>query len=167
MAIKDSLLPEYDHEMAVTRRVLERAPEPEFGWTPHEKSWPLGRLASHIASIPRWILAVFDTTEFDIADAPEEELRPGIPASRDDLLKRFDRNVADGRRLLETQTDAQLLAMWTFKRQGQVAFTVPRLAALRNFVFNHNVHHRGQMTVYLRLLNVPVPAIYGRSADEG
>jgi uncharacterized damage-inducible protein DinB len=167
VAIKDTLLPEYDHEMAMTRRVLERAPEADFGWTPHEKSWPLGKLASHIAYIPTWIGAVVERTEFDIGDAPEEELRPGIPASRDDLLKCFDRHVADGRRLLEAQTDPQLFAMWTFKKQGQTAFTVPRLTALRGFVLNHNVHHRGQMTVYLRLRDVPVPAIYGRSADEG
>jgi len=153
--------------MAVTRRVLERAPEADFGWKPHDKSWPLGGLAAHIASIPTWIHAVLERAEFDIADAPEDDLRPAVPASRDELLNRFDRNVAEGRRLLDGQADAQLLAMWTFKRQGQTAFTVPRVAALRSFVLNHTVHHRGQMSVYLRLRNVPVPAIYGRSADEG
>lgn len=167
MAIKDSLLPEYDHEMAVTRRVLERAPEADFAWTPHEKSWPLGALASHIANIPKWMHAVLELPEFDIADAPADEVIPAIPASRNDLLQRFDANVSEARRLLDAQADAQLLAMWTFRRHGQIAFTLPRVAALRSFIMNHNVHHRGQMSVYLRLRNVPVPAIYGRSADEG
>jgi uncharacterized damage-inducible protein DinB len=166
VAIKDILLPEYDHEMAVTRRVLERAPESEFGWKPHEKSWALGGLAAHIANIPTWTQALFERTEFDIAEVPEES-RPTIPESRAELMKRFDHNVAEGRRLLDAQTDPQLLTMWTFKRHGETAFTMPRVAALRSFVMNHNVHHRGQMSVYLRLRNVPVPAIYGPSADEG
>jgi uncharacterized damage-inducible protein DinB len=166
VAIKDSLLPEYDHEMGLTRRVLERAPASDYTWQPHDKSWPLGGLAAHIANIPNWMRAVLEFTEFDIADLPEES-RPTIPSSRDELLKRFDTSVAEGRRLLDAQSDAQLLAMWTFKRHGQTAFTLPRVAALRSFIMNHNVHHRGQMTVYLRLRNVPVPAIYGASADEG
>jgi uncharacterized damage-inducible protein DinB len=166
VAIKDILLPEYDHEMAVTRRVLERAPEADYAWKPHDKSWPLGGLASHIANIPTWAHAVLELTELDLAGPPDES-RAAVPASRAELLERFDRNVAEGRRLLDAQADPQLLSMWTFKRDGQTVFTMPRVVALRNFLLNHHVHHRGQLSVYLRLRNVAVPSIYGPSADEG
>lgn len=167
MAIKDMLLPEYDHEMAVTRRVLERAPEGEFGWRPHEKSWPLGRLAAHLANIPTWTHELLECTELDLADAPSEESRPPMPGSRAELLERFDANVLAGRQRIDAQSDQELFAMWTFKKGGQTVLTMPRVAALRSFVMNHNVHHRGQFSVYLRLRNVPVPAMYGPSADEG
>lgn len=167
MAIKDILLAEYDHEMAVTRRVLERAPAGEFGWKPHDRSWPLGALATHLANIPGWTHAVLEQIEFDLADTPEQ-LRKTMPlGSREEVLERFDRNVGEGRTLLDEQSDAQLLAMWTFKKDGQTIFAMPRVSALRRFVMNHHVHHRGQLSVYLRLRNVPVPAIYGPSADEG
>jgi uncharacterized damage-inducible protein DinB len=161
------LLPEYDHEMAVTRRVLERAPEAEFEWRPHEKSWPLGGLAAHLANIPTWTHALLERCEFDLADAAADESRPTVPGSRAELLERFDANVAKGRQRITAQSDQELLTMWTFKKGGQTVFTMPRVAALRSFVMNHNVHHRGQLSVYLRLRNVPVPAIYGPSADEG
>jgi uncharacterized damage-inducible protein DinB len=166
VAIKDILLPEYDHEMAVTRRVLDRAPEPDYAWKPHEKSWPLGGLAAHLANLPTWTRKILESSELDLASLPASAT-PTIPATRAELLGRFDANVAEGRRALDAQSDQQLLAMWTLKNNGQTVFTMPRIAALRGFVLNHHVHHRGQLTVYLRLRNVPVPAIYGASADEG
>jgi uncharacterized damage-inducible protein DinB len=166
VAIKDLLLPEYDHEMAVTRRLLERAPEAEFAWKPHEKSWPLGSLAAHLANLPRWTSALLEHAEFDMADAAAIP-RGTMPASRIELLERFDANVAAARKLIDTRSDQDWLSMWTFKNAGETMFTMPRVAALRSFVMNHSVHHRGQFSVYLRLRDVPVPAMYGPSADEG
>jgi uncharacterized damage-inducible protein DinB len=167
MVIKDIMLPEYDHEMAVTRRVLERIPLADFAWKPHEKSFALGTLATHLANIPRWTATILDNTVFDIADVPEESRRTSPLSSPEEILQRLDTNVAEARRLIDAQLDPQLLAMWTFKHAGQTIFVLPRVAALRRFVFNHNVHHRAQLGVYLRLRNVPVPASYGPSADEG
>ncbi len=125
MAIKDSLLPEYDHEMGATRRLLERVPETDFGW------------------------------------------KPTVPASRDDLLQRFDTTVKKGRAKLDEQSDATMAAVWTFKNAGHEIFTMPRVAVVRSFIMNHMIHHRGQLTVYLRLRNVPLPSLYGPTADEG
>lgn len=167
MAIKDILLPEYDHEMAVTRRTLERVPVEDFSWKPHDRSFALGALATHLANIPTWAHTVLENTVFDLADTPVGSRKTVPLVSREEVLQRFDKNVAEGRRLLDGQSDAQLLAMWTFKNAGETVFTLPRIAALRNFVLNHNVHHRAQLGVYLRLRNVPVPAMYGPSADEG
>lgn len=167
MAIKDILLPEYDHEMAVTRRVLERGPVEDFGWKPHEKSFALGALATHVANIPGWVPVILEQAEFDMAATPPE-LRKSAPlGTSEEILARFDANVSVGRGLLDAQTDPQLLAMWTFKNAGQTVFTMPRVAALRRFVLNHQVHHRAQLGLYLRLRNVPVPAMYGPTADEG
>ena len=167
MAIKDILLPEYDHEMAVTRRVLERVPVDDFGWKPHDKSFALGTLATHLANIPGWVAVIVEKPDFDLADTPPELRKTAPLATREEILARFDENVGRGRRLLDPQSDAELLAMWTFKNAGQTIFTMPRVAALRRFVLNHHVHHRAQLGVYLRLRNVPVPAVYGPSADEG
>ncbi|HSL23425.1 MAG TPA: DinB family protein [Vicinamibacterales bacterium] len=166
MAIKDMLLPEYDHEMAVTRRLLERAPEADFGWRPHEKSMSLGNLATHITNIPTWTSWITTMTEFDVVGlAPDSA--PKVPATRAELLERFDRTVANARALIDGKSDPELLAMWTFKKGGQTVFTMPRIVALRRFMMNHSVHHRGQLSVYLRLRNVPLPAMYGPTADEG
>lgn len=166
MAIKDVLLPEYDHEMGVTRRLLERLPEQEFAWKPHEKSWSLGELATHLTNIPTWTRAITERVEFDTADlAPDAT--PRVPATARELQQRFDANVAAARRRLDAMSDAEFTALWTFKKGGQVVFTMPRIAALRGFLMNHSVHHRGQLSVYLRLKNVPVPAMYGPTADEG
>lgn len=167
MAIKDILLAEYDHEMAVTRRVLERVPAAEFGWKPHDRSFALGALATHLANIPSWTQIVLEKADFDMADNPPESRKTVPLSSRDEILSRFDQNAAEGRQSLDAQSDAQLLAMWTFRNTGQTVFTMPRVAALRRFVLNHNVHHRAQLGVYLRLRNVPVPATCGPSADEG
>jgi uncharacterized damage-inducible protein DinB len=166
MAIKDGLLPEFDHEMGSTRRLLERVPEAELAWRPHEKSFPLGHLASHIANLPTWVGMTLDTTEFDVAQLGDEA-RPGPVASRAELLQRFDDNVKQARARIDEQLDAAFLVPWTFKNDGQVMFTMPRLSVLRTFVMNHLIHHRGQLTVYLRLRNVPLPSIYGPTADEG
>jgi uncharacterized damage-inducible protein DinB len=164
MALKDALLPEFDHEMGTTRRVLERVPEAEFAWKPHEKSFSLGQLAGHVANIPHWVDAIVQNTVFDLADAVDT--RPKLPESRAALLAQFEKNVTVARAGIAGITDPELLAPWTFKNNGQVVFVMPRAAALRSFVMNHMIHHRGQLTVYLRLQNVPLPPVYGPTADE-
>ena len=164
MALKDALLPEFDHEMGVTRRVLERVPEGDFGWKPHAKSMSLGGLATHLTNILTWTNVITRTSDFDIAASPP---RPEVPATRAALLERFDRNVAEARALIDTTPDGELLGMWTLKHSGHIVFSMPRIAALRSFLMNHSVHHRGQLSVYLRLRDVPLPAMYGPTADEG
>jgi len=167
MAITDSLLPEYDHEMGTTRRLLDRVPEAEFAWKPHEKSMSLGELAGHLAGIPAWMGRVIGSAEFDMSAAGAGQTRSVVPASRAALLKEFDTKVAEARASLAGKTDAELLAPWTLKSAGEEVFTLPKISALRSFVMNHSIHHRGQLSVYLRLKNVPLPSIYGPTADEG
>jgi uncharacterized damage-inducible protein DinB len=164
MALKDALLPEFDHEMGTTRRVLERVPEADFAWKPHDKSFTLGQLAGHVANIPHWVDAIVQNTVFDLADGADA--RPRVPESMDWLLSQFDKNVGAARSGIARLSDPEFLTAWTFKNNGQIVFTMPRAAALRSFVMNHLIHHRGQLTVYLRLKNVPVPPVYGPTADE-
>jgi uncharacterized damage-inducible protein DinB len=165
MTIRDALLPEYDHEMGTTRRLLERTPEAEFAWKPHEKSMSLGALAGHIANIPHWCNAILEHTVFDLAGVGEDA-RPRLPTSQAELLAEFDRKVAAARAGIAAAADGQMMAPWTFKQGGQEIFTMPRVAAIRSFIMNHLIHHRGQLSVYLRLKNVPLPKIYGPTADE-
>jgi uncharacterized damage-inducible protein DinB len=162
MALKDLLLPEFDREMAVTRKVLARVPEEKFGWKPHDKSMTLGRLAGHLAEIPGWVKETLTQDAFDMGG----DHVPDVPATRDAVLAKFDKMVAAARPILDGATDAQFLSTWTLKNKGQTVFTMPKVAVLRAWVLNHAVHHRGQMAVYLRLNDVPVPSIYGPSADE-
>lgn len=165
MPIADSLLPEYDHELATTRRVLERVPEADFGWKPHDKSMTLGQLAGHVANIPFWLSATLDAPFYDVtAGDKEATLEP--PASREVLLQEFDGKVRRARASLAKATDAEMMAAWSLKNAGEEIFSMPRLTAVRSFVLNHLIHHRGQLTVYLRLRNVPLPSIYGPTADE-
>jgi uncharacterized damage-inducible protein DinB len=165
MALKDGILPEFDHEMGTTRRLLERVPEADFAWTPHDKSFPLGHLAGHLANIPRWVEVTLDGTSFDVA-ADSETARPKPPGSAAELLATFDGNVKKARAKIDEQIDAAFFVPWTLKNAGAEVFTMPKLAVLRSFVMNHMIHHRGQLTVYLRLRNVPLPPIYGPTADE-
>jgi uncharacterized damage-inducible protein DinB len=164
MAIKDALLPEFDHEMGTTRRVLERVPEGEFAWKPHEKSYSLGQLAGHVASIPTWVEHILRNSVFDVSSAGDT--RPKLPESLATILADFDKNVKAARAGIAATGDSEMLAPWTFQNAGQVIFTMPRAATLRSFIMNHLIHHRGQLTVYLRLKNVPVPPVYGPTADE-
>jgi uncharacterized damage-inducible protein DinB len=165
MAIRDALLPEYDHEMGTTRRLLERTPEAEFAWKPHEKSMSLGQLAGHIANIPHWCDAILKRSVFDVATAGDDA-RPRQPVSVTALLSEFDQKVAAARAALSVVGDSEMLAPWTFKHGDREIFTMPRVAAIRSFIMNHLIHHRGQFSVYLRLKNIPLPAIYGPTADE-
>jgi uncharacterized damage-inducible protein DinB len=163
MAIVDALLPEFDHEMAVTRKVLERVAEDQLGWKPHEKSMTLGRLATHVAEIPKWGQTILNEAEFNMVDGAYQ---PGTASSTADVLAIFDDQVKTIRPLLAAKSDAELMSTWTFKQNGQVLFGMPRAAAWRSWVMNHLIHHRGQLSVYLRQTGSKVPGIYGPSADE-
>ena len=165
MSIAESLLPEYDHELATTRRLLERVPEAEFDWKPHPKSMALGVLAGHIANLPFWLSATLKAPFYDLATGdPEATLAP--PPSRQALLDGFDEKVKAARAALAATSDAEMMARWALKQGGQELFSMPRVAAVRSFVMNHLIHHRGQLSVYLRLKDVPLPPIYGPTADE-
>src|SRR6266850_6058517 len=163
MAIKDGLLAEFDHEMGTTRKLLERVPDDRLSWKPHVRSMSMGGLATHLANLPHWGGTILNEPFFDLAAAPPNMQEK---TSRADILKAFDETTKQARASLD-KSDPELLAPWTLKRGGQEMFSMPRIAAFRSFVLYHIVHHRGQLSVYLRLNNVPVPAIYGPSADEG
>ena len=163
MPLVDALLPEFDHEMTVTRKLLERVPEDRFDWKPHQKSMSLGQLAQHVATSPMWGRETLTKTEVDVSQP--EGLPPAI--TRAELLARFDEHVRETRAALANQGDGELMAPWALKRNGQTIFSMPRAAVWRSFVLSHLVHHRGQLSVYLRMNDVPVPSMYGPSADEG
>lgn len=162
MALVDMLLPEFDHEMATTRKLLDRVPDDRLGWSPHTKSFTLGQLAQHVATIPLWGTMTLTLSELDLAGGFENP-----PAeSRAALVKLFDDNAAKARTELTGKTDAELMAPWTLKRGADTIFSMPKASVWRSFVMNHLVHHRAQLSVYLRMQDVPLPAMYGPSADE-
>ena len=166
MSMADFLVGEFDHEAGSTRKVLERVPEQFVEWAPHPKSKSLGELANHIAGLPVWVGRILQSAEYDFLapGAPTPGIRPW--ESKAALLEKHDKNVADARALMAKTTDAQFLEKWSLKRGGEAMFTLPRIAVLRSMVFSHTIHHRGQLTVYLRLKDVPLPGVYGPSADE-
>lgn len=164
MPIADALLPEFDRELGLTRRMLERVPDGQFAWKPHDKSMTLGRLAEHLAELPGWATATILQSGIDLGGPRPTDYAP--PPTRAAVLAMFDRHVAEARTALNGRSDAELMAPWTLKAQGKEVFTMPKAMVLRSFVMNHLIHHRGQMSVYLRLQNVPVPSMYGPSADE-
>jgi len=163
MRIKDGLLAEFDHEVGTTKKLLARLPEHELVWKPHERSMTLGGLGTHLGNIPGWANALLNQSEFDLADAPPNA---EAHASAGAILGAFTDATAHARGWMD-KTDEEYLAPWTLKRGGHIVFTMPRVAAFRTFIINHMIHHRGQLSVYLRMHNVPVPSIYGPSADEG
>jgi len=163
MAIKDTLLPEFDHEMALARKVIERVNNEKFSWQPHEKSMTLGRLATHVAEIPMWGFTILNDAEFNMVAG---DYKPVPAASVADILALLDAQVTRIRAVLDAKSDAELTSPWTFKADGKEVFTMPRVAAWRAWVMNHMIHHRGQLSVYLRQTGSRVPSIYGPSADE-
>jgi uncharacterized damage-inducible protein DinB len=166
MPIKDALLAEFDQEMASTRKVLERCPEDKFGWKPHTKSFSMASLATHLANMTGWTDDTMTKDSFDISPPGAPPYKEEPVATRKELLERFDKNAANARVAIAGATDDQFMASWSLLAAGQPLFTMPRIACVRTMVMNHIIHHRGQLTVYLRLNDVPVPAIYGPSADE-
>jgi uncharacterized damage-inducible protein DinB len=164
--IADMLLPEFDHETAVTRLLVERAPEPHLWWTPHPRARMLSDLCLHLARLPLWGALVMQQTAFDV-NPPDGTRWPqpqfeSVPAT----LRLFDQHVAQARHALADASDPDFLARWTLRDAGRTVFTMPRVSVLRSFVLNHIIHHRGQLSVYLRMCNVPVPPIYGPTADN-
>jgi uncharacterized damage-inducible protein DinB len=166
MTISQSLLPEFDNEMANTRKTLERVPDDKFDWKPHPKSFALGPLANHVATLVGWTADTIDKESFDLAPAGGQTFQPPQPKNRAELLSTFDQGVAAARAAIAGASDEHLLKSWSLLNGGQVIMSMPRVAVLRNFVMNHIIHHRAQLGVYLRLNDIPVPAIYGPSADE-
>jgi uncharacterized damage-inducible protein DinB len=163
MPLKDGLLAEFDHEMGTTRRLLERVPEDKLAWKPHVKSMSLGGLATHLSNIPNWGSRILNERFFDLASTPRNLDEAASLAA---VLQVFDESTKQARVSLD-KADAELMAMWSLRRGNQEMFAMPRLAAFRSFVLSHMIHHRGQLTVYLRLNDVPLPAVYGPTADEG
>jgi uncharacterized damage-inducible protein DinB len=165
MPIAESILPEFDHEMATTRVLLERVPAERAGWRPHPKSRLLGDLAMHVARIPEWASIALERTEFDASAPVNDALTTPAYESAAQLLRVYDDNVRAARARLVRTTDGEFMVQWTLKNAGKVLFSMPRVAVFRSFILNHAVHHRGQLTVYLRLLDIPIPNIYGPTAD--
>lgn len=165
MALNEAILAEMEQEAIATRKTLERVPEDKFSWKPHEKSMSLGQLASHVAEIAMW---TGETINKDVLDFATAGYKPFVPNTTAELVKFFDDNHAEAIRVMkENATDENLMGMWTLRNGETVYMTMPRIAVLRGFVLSHLVHHRAQLGVYLRLLDIPVPSVYGPSADEG
>jgi uncharacterized damage-inducible protein DinB len=165
MAIRDSLLPELDTELATTRRLLELVPEGKTSFRPHTKSWTLGELSLHVANVLTWLPSTLRSTELDLDPPGGPRFVPPKFESAAATLKMFDETSRAARAALAGATDAELAVPWTLKKRGQAMFTLPRAACVRSFVLNHLIHHRGQLTVYLRMCDVPLPPVYGPTAD--
>ena len=160
MTLRDSLLPEFEQEMATTRTLLERVPGDRGTWKPHPKSFALGHLAQLVASMPGWVANTVRQTELNLSSAPRYRFE-----TTETLLAMFDTNVQEARQALTAADDAQFQVPWSLKHGDRVLFTAPRETVVRTHI-SHLIHHRGQLTVYLRLLDVPLPSIYGPTADE-
>jgi uncharacterized damage-inducible protein DinB len=166
MRINDLLLPELDNELTVTRRVLERVPDDRGEWKPHPKSFPMGHLAQLVARLPGWTNMIMDEVELDIAPTNGRSF-PGYSfETTPTLLAEFDKNALMARAAINDATDDAFQVPWTLKRAGVSVLTLPRYQMLRSMMLNHLVHHRAQLGIYLRLTDVPVPQMYGPTADE-
>ena len=166
MSVAQMLLPEFDREMATTRRVLERVATATFGFKPHEKSGTMQWLAGHVALLPMWAVETMSKTELDLNPPGGSMDPPPAPANTGELLAMFDAQAAAARAAIAGGSDEDFMVDWTLLHGGEPVFTMPRVAVVRVFVMNHLIHHRGQLTVYLRLNDIPVPSVYGPSADE-
>lgn len=162
--IAAALIAEMEHEAAVTRTCLERISADKFDWKPHEKSMTFGRLASHIAEMFAWTPSTMEHAELDFS---KMDYKPFDPSTTEELVEYLDKNVAEAVASLRSSADERFMENWTMRNGEQVYFTMPKVAVMRSFVMNHIVHHRGQLSVYLRLNDISVPSIYGPSADEG
>ena len=163
MSYNKDLIAELKMEAASTRKILAKVPSEKNDWLPHEKSMPLGRLASHVADLPSWITMTMTTSELDIATFP---YKPFIASSGDELVAYFDGKVNEAAEALAKCQDSDFDEMWTLRRGDHVMFTMPKKVVLRSMAYSHMYHHRGQLSVYLRLLDVPIPGMYGPSADD-
>ena len=162
MAIAQMLLPEFDREIAGARTAIERIPPDRLQFRPHEKSWTLIELGTHLARLLSWAQPTFAVDEMDLSGYEREPALPSVAAA----LELFDRNAAAARTAIAAATDEQFMSPWTLKAGDTAYFTMPRAGVIRSFVLNHLIHHRGQLTVYLRMVGAKVPGLYGPSADE-
>jgi uncharacterized damage-inducible protein DinB len=167
MQMQELFLAELEREIPLTRRALERVPEGRNDWKPHPKSVSLGYLAALVASLPSWVGMTINQEQLDFTPDNNSKYRTRERASRQELLKVFEDSIIEAREALSRTSDEHLLKPWRFLVGGKLVSEQPRHIVLRDSVFNHLAHHRGQLTVYLRLTDAPVPAIYGPSADEG
>lgn len=166
MAMNQALLGEFDQEMANTRKAVERVPDAKWDWKPHPKSGTTGWLVNHIVLFPGWAADMFRSDSFDVAPGGKQVEMPSARNTKE-ALATFDQGVVTARAALAKASDEQLMKTWSLLNNGQAMFTMPRAAVLRGMIMNHLIHHRAQLCVYLRLNDVPVPALYGPSADEG
>jgi uncharacterized damage-inducible protein DinB len=161
--LNQPILSELQHEAAQTKKMLEKVPYDQFDWNPHQKSMNLGRLAAHVAELPGWITMIVTTDELDFS---KFDYKPYKAKSTEDLAQFFNQNVQQALEALQGASDETLLAPWTLRNGEHIIFTLPRIAAIRSMAMNHLIHHRGQLSVFLRLLDIPIPGMYGPSADE-
>ena len=166
MSIAQGLLPEFDHEMAGVRKALERAPEEKFDWRPHPKSGTMGWLVAHLATLPTLAVRAIEKDSHEIAPGGKPPAGPPKLKTRQEVLETFDRNRNAARAAIASASDEHLMKTWTLLYNGKTIFALPRAAVLRGPFMNHTIHHRAQLGLYLRLNEVPVPALYGPSADE-
>ncbi len=164
MPLNESFINELNFEKLSTRKILERVPMDKADWKPHEKSMPLGRLASHVAEIPDWITHTLTKDELNFNTG---EWEPVVFKTSKEMLDYFDKNVELALKALSETSDEKMHTNWALKMDGNVLFEMPKIQVLRTWAFNHLVHHRAQLSVYLRLNNISVPGVYGPSADEG
>jgi len=167
MSISDLLLPEFDQEMAGTRNLLQRVPMDKPDWKPHNKSMTMGRLAGHVAELANWAARIIETEVLDITPAVTEGHHGYAAKSSQELLQVFDKNAAEARNVLAKSSDEHLNKVWSMTLKGKTVLSGPRYPMIRSMFLNHLIHHRAQLGVYLRLNDVPLPAMYGPSADEG
>jgi uncharacterized damage-inducible protein DinB len=165
MPIVDLLIPEYDQEMASTRKVLERVPDDKLEWKPHPKSNSIGWVASHLVEIPGWVEGTLTQEAWDIHPVGSEPYRTPLRASRQEILEEFDAAVASGRKALAATSDEALMKEWSLLAQGKPLMTMPRYSVIRSFILNHSIHHRAFLCSYLRLNDIPIPGMYGPSGD--
>jgi uncharacterized damage-inducible protein DinB len=165
MSIAELMLPDFDHETATTRTLLERVPDAKADWKPHVKSMSLGELAVHVSNITGWAPLTLKGTEFDTDPPGGVPYTPTKFESTAKTLEAFDEGVKTMRAMLAATTDGEMMVPWVLKSGGKTVFSMPRVAVFRSFIMNHVIHHRGQLSVYLRLCDVPLPGIYGPTAD--
>ena len=167
MKLTEFFLQQLEIEGATTRRVLERVPEGRNDWKPHEKSMPLGYLAALVARMPAWIELMANLEQFDVHGPEAAAFTPTAPTNNRELVDSLDQSLAQAREALSKTDDQKLMTQWKFLAKGHIVSQEPRYQAIRDAMLSHWAHHRGQLTVYLRLNEAPVPAVYGPSADEG